>query len=81
MCVEAFCFKSPTMASKLLKAKFRGTDGSLGFKKGLNYNLEFQTNSSGDGSIQIRTTTKLVLVCAYGSVYSFFGNWTDIKPR
>lgn len=67
------------MAKILLKAKFRGADGSMGFKKGLNYNISFEQKENR--VVKIDTTTKPPLECVYGSVYSFFDNWTDIKPR
>lgn len=71
------------MAKILLKAKFRGTDGSMGFKKGLNYNLSFDMPNWYDHEVQvvITTTTKPTLSCPYSSIYTFFDNWTDIKPR
>lgn len=67
----------------LLKAKFRGTDGSMGFKKGLNYNISFERPYLGTmpNQVEILTTTKPLLKCEYSSVETFFDNWTDIKPR
>ena len=76
------------MPTILLKAKFRGEQKEKSFKKGLNYNLEFEIqnvqedNKPGDQMpVQIRTTTKPSLTSAYKTIYEFFDNWTDIKPR
>lgn len=73
--------------SILLKAKFRGDQIAGSFKKGLNYNLEFQIQEFNKdlnhihAPVQIRTTTKPTLIEAYPSIHGFFDNWTDIKPR
>ena len=62
----------------LIRAKFRGGN-SLGFKRGLNYNLKFIQIESR--YIFIETTTEPKLMCEYSNIYTFFDNWSDIKPR
>lgn len=55
----------------LLKAKFIGQDGSMGFKKGEDYNLFL----FGNIIIEYKSKTR----CPYGSVESFLKNWRIIE--
>lgn len=62
-----------------IKAKFIGEDGSLGYKKGKVYELNFTTF--------LNTTTVRISInhiqgiCDYSSFEKFLENWTNVAKR
>lgn len=57
-----------------IKAKFKGANGSLGYKNGSNYKLRFTVS---DGQITITPYNDLdtCSICRYDSLRSFLNNW------
>lgn len=66
-----------------IKAKFKGRDGSLGYRNGQTYLLEFKTvdDNNRAGSDQLiqayRTDGKGVVL--YSTMRNFLNNWQVIK--
>lgn len=61
----------------IIKATFKGKDGSLGFEKNKEYRLRFDI-SFKDNTVLV-TCVDMPLSCLYSSVFTFFKNWTNIK--
>lgn len=66
---------------KKITAKFKGKDGSLGFKKRDIYTLSIDQKVKGD--ISIKTTnlkkSEKAKVCKYNTVLSFLSNWEIVE--
>ncbi len=71
----------------LIKAKFKGANGSLGYENGKNYRLRFRTESdNGEDFIFIQEVVKeqfngaIISIrsgsyCPYSSLKAFLNNW------
>lgn len=68
---------------KTITAKFKGEDGSLGFRAGSQYKLDVECNieSIGDVSVQSTGVLNKGQTCVYSSILKFLDNWTDIKTQ
>lgn len=65
----------------LIKATFKGEDGSCGFTRNENYDLEFSIDCSGKVSILHQRPGNLVpyQIVPYANFKSFLNNWVIIK--
>ncbi len=64
------------MATKKVKAVFRGKDGSEGFVKNHEYTLELTKLRRGNF---IANATEGMLSCEYESFLAFLNNWDNIR--
>lgn len=66
---------------KTITAKFKGKDGSLGFKKGEVYTISIDQKVKGDISIKTTNLKKAekAKVCKYNTIVSFLSNWEIVE--
>jgi hypothetical protein len=62
------------MRARILKAKFQGRDGSLGFHNGETYNITVK--HQGGEMIVIEFNN---IICEYQSLIAFLDNWGNIE--
>lgn len=65
------------MKKKTVKAKFIGTDGSMGFRYDTNYVLVLSTDSE-TSRITIKAEGSKGLTCVYDNFVLFLNNWDNI---
>lgn len=66
---------------KTITAKFKGEDGSMGFKNGSRYKLVVTSLTRPLKHISIQSVGVLNTggICVYSSAIKFLENWTDIN--
>jgi hypothetical protein len=62
---------------KIIKATFKGRDGSLGFKKDKEYTLTIKETRYHIVIMELGTN----LYCEYSSIISFLDNWDHIYDQ
>lgn len=64
----------------VIKAKFRGQDGSLGYKNGRWYELKLHQVPSPVSSDNIEISRMdNTGICQYDDIYQFLNNWTNVN--
>ncbi len=64
------------MKSKIIWARFKGTNGSCGYSKNMEYMLIISKGLFG--GIYIKQISGVGL-CSYSNIVTFLNNWDDIK--
>lgn len=68
--------KDAKMRTRIIKAKFQGQDGSMGFKKGNEYSLSVTHQGGINMNIWVQFNDIKV---EYQSLISFLDNWDNIQ--